>query len=129
MKRILIDILFGFATIIVVTIFEFLVTLPFGEPGELSSEGYSSFINRELLLTALPAALITFILTWLLRTTTTFDSLRRAIVWTTMLALSFVFIGLGNDNLPEIFVTIGIYVLLASTFAGPIVYSKVKRLR
>jgi hypothetical protein len=126
MKKMLIDILLGFAVVIVVTIFEFLVTLPFGDPGELSPEGYSTFINRELLLTALPAALTTFILTWVLHTKITTDLLRRAVVWTSMIALSYVFIGLGNDNLLEIFRTIGIYVLLASAFAGPIIYFFIK---
>jgi hypothetical protein len=128
MKKILIDILFGFVVITVVTIFEFLVTLPFGDPGDLSSEGYSSFINQELLLTALPAAFTTFTLTWLLKTKNVSNSLRKSIVWTTMLALSFLFIGLGNGNLLEIFLTIGIYVLLAFTFAGPIIYAKIKHL-
>jgi hypothetical protein len=34
MKKILLDVLFGILTIVVVTIFEFLVTLPFGESGD-----------------------------------------------------------------------------------------------
>jgi hypothetical protein len=126
--KMLLDILFGLVAIIVVTIFEFLVTLPFGEPGELKPNGYSSFINRELLLTALPAALTTFILAMLLKTKSMSDSLRRSIIWTTMLVLSFVLIGLGNNNLPEIFSTVGIYVLLACTFAGPIIYAKIRHL-
>ena len=128
MKKILLDILFGLFAVIIVTIFEFLVTLPFGDPGNLSSDGYSSFINRELLLTALPAVLTTFFLTRLLKTKSMSDALRRAIVWTIILTLSFILIGIGNENLLEIFVTPGIYVLLACAFAGPIVYAKIKHL-
>lgn len=129
MKQIMIDILFGIFTIIVVTIFEFLVTLPFGNPGELSKEGYSYLVNREFLLTALPAAVVTFMFAWLLKTKHKSDSIRRAFIWTIMVALYYVLIGLGNNNLQELFITIGIYVMLVCTFAGPIIYAKIKHLR
>ncbi|MDD4876996.1 MAG: hypothetical protein PHQ86_07725 [Dehalococcoidales bacterium] len=129
MKQIMIDILFGIFTMIVVTTFEFSVTLPFGDPGELDKGGYSYFINLEFLLTALPAAIVTFMFTWLLKTKHKSDSVRRAIVWTIMVALYYVLIGLGNDNLTELFLTIGIYVMLVYTFADPIIYAKIKYLR
>ena len=61
-EKILINFLFGFLVTIVVTICEFIVTLPFGEPSELIQATYSQFINRELLLTALPALLVTLML-------------------------------------------------------------------
>jgi len=58
MKIITKDALFGLLIIIVITILEFIVTIPFGEPAqEFTSEVWAKFINRELLLTALPAAL------------------------------------------------------------------------
>lgn len=129
MKNILIDVLFGIIAIIIVTIFEFLVTIPFGEPGEQIPGGASSFINRELLLTALPAAITTFLLAWLLKTKVKSDSLRRAIIWTLMLALYYIFVGLGNNNLSEIFLNVGIYILLCCAFVGPIVYAKIKHLQ
>ena len=128
MKKILLDILFGILTIISVTVLEFLVTLPFGEPTNLSSEGYSSFMNREFLLTALPAGIVTFMFTWLLKTKLKSDSLRRSAIWTAMLALYYVLIGFGNDNFLEIFSTFGVYILLVFAFAGPIIYAKIKRL-
>ena len=45
-----------------------------------------------------------------------------------MLALYYVLIGFGNDNLSEIFSTFGVYILLVFAFVGPIIYSKIKRL-
>ncbi len=45
-----------------------------------------------------------------------------------MLVLYYVLIGLGNENLLDIFRTIGIYVLLACAFAGPIIYAKIRHL-
>jgi hypothetical protein len=128
MKKILTDVLFGILTVLFVTIFEFLVTLPFGEAAKPDSANYSSMINRELLLTALPAAIVTFFLTWLFMTKSESDSFRRATAGTLMLALWYLVIGIGNENLAEIFTTIGVYVLLACVFAGPIIYAKIKHL-
>lgn len=128
MRRIVKDFLFGLLIVIIITIFEFIVTLPFGEPWELSPEVYLYFINRELLLTALPAALITFIFTRLLRTERKSDALRRGIIWTIIIFLYYLIIGIGNDNFGIIFSTIGIYVLLVCAFLGPILYAKIKHL-
>jgi len=128
MNKIFINILFGILAIIIITVFEFLITLPFGDPGGLASGDYSSFINRELLLTAVPAAVTTFVLSWLLKTKSKSDSLKKAAIWTIMIALSYLLIGIGNDNLSEIFVTIGIYVLLVCAFAGPVIYATIKHL-
>jgi hypothetical protein len=128
MKKILIDILFGILTVLFVTICEFLVTLPFGEPGQPDSLDYSSMIDRELLLTALPAAVVTFFLAWLFMTKNQSDSFRRSIAGTLMLAMWYIVIGIGNGNLSEIFTTIGVYVLLTCVFAGPLIHSKIKHL-
>ncbi len=129
MKKILIDTLFGILTVIGVTVFEFLVTLPFTEHGNLSPDEYSPVMNREFLLTALPAGIVTFIFTWLLKTKYKVDAKRRACIWTVILTLNYVITGLGNGNFSEIFSTVGIYILLACAFAGPIAYAVIKRLK
>ena len=129
MKIITKDALFGLLIIIVITILEFIVTIPFGEPAqEFTSEVWAKFINRELLLTALPAALTTFIFTGRLKTKSKADAIRRGIIWSIILALNYMIIGIGNNNFELIFGEIGIYVLLACTFAGPVIYTKVKQL-
>ena len=127
-KNVLINILLGVAVIVVVTILEFLITLPFGDPGEPGSGNYSSYINRELLLTALPAGITTCLLTWILKVKSKKDLIAKSIIWTTMLSLYFALIGLGNSNFSDIFRTVGVYVLLSFSFIGPIAYGKVKRL-
>ena len=126
MKTFLKDVLFGILIIILITLAEFIVTLPFGTPGDVDSAGLATFINRELLLTALPAGLITFAFAHLLKTNTRQAALRRSIIWMVMLLLDFLMIGIGNQNLEEIFGTAGIYALLACAFAGPLVYSWLK---
>lgn len=123
MKTTVKDIVMGILIIILTTVAEFIVTLPFGTPGDIDSATLTKFINRELLLTALPAGLVTFVFAHLLKTTTQQVALRRSITWTVMILLNFLLIGIGNQNLAQIFGTPGIYALLAFAFAGPLVYS------
>jgi hypothetical protein len=127
MKKIIKDILFGFLIIVIVTILEFLVTLPFAEPWELNNEGYQTYINRELLLTALPAAVTAFILARLLRTVKISDAVRRGIIWMCFMGAFYAAVGIGNGNFNRIFGSAGIYVLMAGIFSGPFVYSLIKR--
>ncbi len=123
MKTILKDIAFGILIIILITLAEFIVTLPFGTPGDVDSAGLAMIINRELLLTALPAGLITVAFAHLLKTDTRQAAVRRSNIWMLMILLNYLIIGIGNQNLEEIFGSAGIYALLACAFAGPLVYS------
>ena len=129
MRNILVDVLLGILTIVLTNILEFMVTLPFGEPGGVTDGDLSKFLNREFLLIAIPAGLTTFSLTWLLKTKSQSDAKRRSVVWTILLALSYALVGLGNGNLKAIISTVGIYVLLACVFVGPLVYAKIKHLK
>ena len=99
MKKVIKDSLFGVVIIVVTLIFEFLVTLPFTEvASEIDRARWEFLINRELLFTALPAALITYTFAWLLKTKSRKDALRRGIVWTCLLALYYILISIGNGS-------------------------------
>lgn len=130
MKKVIKDLLFGVLIIMVTLIFEFIVTIPFTE---IASEGdrarWAFLINRELLLTALPVALITYTFTWLLKTKSRKDALRRGIIWTCILALYYILISIENGSFDLMFGTIGVYALLVCAFAGTVIYSALKRLR
>jgi len=129
MKRIVKDILFGVLVLIVITILEFIVTIPFGLPGqEISRPEWAQIISRELLLTAIPGFLTSYVFAMLLKTKSRREAIRKSIIWTSIICINFLVMGMGNDNLDLIFGTIGIYVLLACTIAGPIAYSFVKHL-
>lgn len=128
MKKTVIDILLGFVIIVAVTLLEFLVTIPFGYPSEISGASFTDYISLELLITALPSLLVTFLFAWILKTNSKSDALRRSIIWTAVLLLNYFLIGLGNGNLLNILSAPGLYVLLLCTFAGPFIYSKIKRL-
>lgn len=130
MKRVIKDLLFGVLIIVVTLVFEFIVTLPFVEVASESDRARWAFlINRELLLTALPAALITYTFAWLLKTKSRKDALCRGIIWTCILALYYILISIGNGCFDLMFGTIGVYVLLICAFAGTVIYSVLKRLR
>lgn len=123
------DILFGFVVLLVIILLEFIVTIPFGTAGEnMSSAEFSAFMNREFLLTAIPAAAVTYLFTAVRKTRTRAEAFQHSVIWTLMIFLMYFLMGIGNNNLGEIFSTIGIYVLLAAAFAGPILYSKMNHL-
>ena len=129
MKSIVKDFLFGILVLIVITILEFVVTIPFGMPADQPSrDEWAAIISRELLLTAIPGFLTAYVFAMLLKTKSRADAIQKAVLWTSILCINFLVMGLGNDNLDLIFGTIGIYVLLVCTFAGPIAYSFVKHL-
>lgn len=130
MKKAIKDLLFGVLIIVITLIFEFIVTLPFTEMASESDRARWAFlISRELLLTALPAALITFTFAWLLKTKSKKDALRRGIIWTCVLTLYYILISIGNGTFDLMFSTIGVYVLLICAFSGTVIYSIFKRLQ
>lgn len=123
------DILFGFVVLLVIILLEFIVTIPFGTAGEqMSSAEFSALMNREFMLTAIPAAAVTYIFTAVRKTRTRAEAFQHSVVWTLMIFLMYFLMGVGNNNLGEIFSTMGIYVLLAAAFAGPILYAKMNHL-
>ena len=130
MKKVIKDLLFGVLIIVITLIFEFIVTIPFTEMADESDRARWAFlISRELLLTALPAALITFTFAWLLKTKIKKDALQRGIIWTCVLALYYIIISIGNGTFNLMFSTIGVYVLLSCAYGGTVIYSIFKRLQ
>lgn len=127
MKKMVKDVLYGFLVVIVITLCEFIVTIPFGLPDMVNQVDYIEFMNREFLLTALPALFVTYGFAWMLKTKIMNEAMQRSIIWTLLVLLNFVMIGLGNNNISEIFKTFGIYVLLIGTFIGPILYIRLIR--
>jgi hypothetical protein len=128
MKNIVKEVLLGFAVIIAITLMEFIVTIPFGIPGDVTDDVWKQVINRELLLTAIPAGVVTFLFAWILRTKSRAEALRKGAIWTAMLCVNYAVIGLGNDNFGLIFGSLGVYVLLVGAFAGPQLFAVLKKL-
>ena len=131
MKQAVKDMLFGVLIFFSILALEFVLTLPQGTSGTegISSAEWSRIINQELLLTALPAAVVTFLSAMLLNTKSGGDAFRRSVIWTMIVLLFYVAIGIGNGNFKIIFGTIGIYTVLLGVFAGPLFYAKIKHLK
>jgi hypothetical protein len=53
--------------------------------------------------------------------------LRRATIWTGILALYYILISIGNGSFDLMFGTVGVYALLVCAFAGPLLSSFLKR--
>lgn len=119
------DALAGAAIIIIVTVLEFVVTVPFVSgpfPENMTDADWKALINLELMLTALPAGLTTFFAGWILKTRYWEDARRRALVWGGMGFFNYMFIGFVNGNLHLIFGSPGVYLLTLCMAAGPLLY-------
>ncbi|MEQ8153697.1 MAG: hypothetical protein ABRQ25_02210 [Clostridiaceae bacterium] len=126
--KILKNTLWGILIVILILILEYLVTIPFGV--EAPAEGTAArFINHEMLLTALPAGLVTFAAAWLLKTKSRSAAFARSVIWTLVLIIFYLSVSAGNYGVKATFGGIGIYVLLACAFAGPIIFAKIKHLK
>ena len=116
LKKVVFDFLWGLFLIFAVLLIEMLVTLPF----------VSGMLNLEFVLTSVPGLLVAFLLAGFLRTSAFKEAIRRSVLWTVMLLLFYVLIGIGNDTLQLIFAGFGIYLLLAAVFLGPILWWRIK---
>lgn len=116
MKRFLTDIGLGLAVFILVMVAEFLVTLPTPMTGEAPT---TSMLNRELLLTAPLALVISAVVALLARTRTPADGARHGVAWALLICVLYLVIGLANGT-AFMFATIGMYALLIGIALGPI---------
>lgn len=131
MKVIIKDILFGILIFVVIMLAELLVSLPFDEAGveTFTNEELKPHLNREFLLTAIPAVIITFFAAWFLKTDSRASAVRRSIIWTLIAVILYLIMGIGNDNLNVLFGVAGMYVLLLAIFAGPLLFAGIKHLK
>ena len=127
MKAIIKDVLSGLLIFVLIMVLEFAVTLPFGEPGGGSGD-LAAYLNREFLLTAIPAAILTYTAAMVTKIPTIYSAYRKSIIWTAVVLGLYTIIAVGNDNLGPIFGSYGFYLLLLGVFLGPVLYAKFKRL-
>ena len=127
MKAIIKDVLSGLLIFVLIMVLEFAVTLPFGDPGNESGD-LTAYLNREFLLTAIPAAILTYMAAMVTKVPTIVSAYRKSIIWTAVVLGLYTIIALGNDNVGPIFGSYAFYLLLLGVFIGPILYAKFKRL-
>lgn len=81
-----------------------------------------------LFLTLFAAALIPFLFAWLFKTKTKNDSLKRSIMWSLVLVIWYLLIGLMNGTAVDIFTSYYFYFVLVSYFSGPLIYAIYRKL-
>ena len=122
MKKTAIDILYGGLVYIGIVAIQILSALPFRDP--FSGESPSLRINQnyEYLIAVIPILIWTVIVTWISKIQNKSDALRKAIIWTVVVILLDVLLGLLNNTLS---LTLGVwsyYIALVAVFLGPLVY-------
>lgn len=114
-KRIGVDAALGVVLFILVMAAEILVTLPFGTPAEGSD--LAAGLNREFLLTAGPALVLSAALAWWVRTPSPGHGMGRGLVWALVSVLFYLAIGLGNGT-TVMFATPGLWLLEIAVVVG-----------
>lgn len=137
MKKILKDFVLGIGAFVSWGIVLFGVKLLFDKffpaDPELSETKLSIlFSNRSLMLhlfvVLFVSALLTFIFTWISKTKSRKDALRKSIIWSVIFIGWYIIIGTGNNTIAEIFLSYYFYTVLACYFVGPLVFMAVKKL-
>jgi hypothetical protein len=122
------DCLYGLLVVAAVLGCEHLAASYLAQPPAPGSEQYAHYLNQKLLSTAVPSAVVTFIMTGLLRTKSKEAALQRGTVWTVMVALVYVTRALVTHQIPLFFGDRGVYALLLCVFTGPNLYAVIRRL-
>lgn len=122
MKKTAIDILYGVLVYVGIVAIQILSALPFRDP--FSGESPSLRINQnyEYLIAVIPILIWTVIVTWISKIQNRTDALRKAIIWTVMVALLDFILGLLNNTLSMTFGVWSYYIALIAVFLGPLVY-------
>ena len=122
MKKTVIDILYGILVYIGIVAIQILSALPFRDPFSGESPLLRINQNYEYLVAAIPILIWTVIVTWISKIQNKSDALRKAIIWTVVVVLLDIALGLLNNTLS---LTLGVwsyYIALIAVFLGPLVY-------
>jgi len=122
LKKIAIDILYGVLVYIGIVAIQILSALPFRDPFSGESALFRINQNYEYLIAAIPILLWAVIVTWISKIQSKSDALRKAIMWTVMVALLDFILGLLNNTLSLTFGVWTYYIALIAVFLGPLVY-------
>ena len=118
-------ILLGMVIYIAINLFMLAASLLFSTY-EGTDNTYLVSVNS--LAAAIPAGLVAFALTRVMKTANRKDALLYAGIWTALQLVFFFIVGLLNQTLPFIFGAFGLYVLIVCVFLGPVVYAWIKKL-
>lgn len=126
-KNIIFDVLAGLVIITVITL-TVLITSMICTSMQSNMDARKHYVFAELMICVLPAGFASYLAAKLLGTDSRQQGLRRSIIWTVMVLLSFVLTSTLNSSFDIIFTTAAVYVLLVSVFTGPMIYVLMRHL-
>jgi len=127
LNRILKNIIIGVALLMIITGFQFVISLIFQEEVNPETERGAYLISLLLGLSAIPAFILSFLVPWFLKMKTRQDIIISAALWTLIFIISYIITGVFNHTFSIIFRTIGLYWLFFAVFFGPVIYMTIKK--
>lgn len=127
MNKILKNIIIGVVLLMIITGFQFLISLLFQEDVNPDTERGAYLISLLLGLSAIPAFILSFFTPLILKMKTRDDIMIGASLWTLVFVISYVITGINNHTFNVIFQTIGLYWLFFAVFFGPVIFMNIKK--
>src|SRR3989339_1279300 len=122
LNKILKNIIIGVVLLMIITGFQFLISLLFQEYVNPDTERGAYLISLLLGLSAIPAFILSFFTPLILKMKTRDDIMIGASLWTLVFVISYVITGINNHTFNVIFQTIGLYWLFFAVFFGPVIF-------
>ncbi|HBG33741.1 MAG: hypothetical protein A2084_02375 [Tenericutes bacterium GWC2_39_45] len=127
LNKILKNIIIGVVLLMIITGFQFLISLLFQEDVNPDTERGAYLISLLLGLSAIPAFILSFFTPLILKMKTRDDIMIGASLWTLVFVISYVITGINNHTFNVIFQTIGLYWLFFAVFFGPVIFMNIKK--
>jgi hypothetical protein len=127
LNKILKNIIIGVAMLMIITGFQFVISLLFQEEVDPMTERGAYLISLLLGLSAIPAFIMSFFSPWVLKMKTRQDIMIGASLWVLVFIVSYIVTGIMNHTSEQIFQSVGLYWLFFAVLFGPVIYMNIKK--
>jgi hypothetical protein len=127
LNKVLKNIIIGVVLLVIITGFQFVISLFFQEDVNPDTERGVYLISLLLGLSAIPAFVLSFFAPLVLKMKTRQDIMIGASLWTLVFIVSYVFTGMMNHTFDAIFQSIGLYWLFFAVLFGPVIFMNLKK--
>ena len=125
------DVLLGIVLVFLNQIIMLLVSLLVGaySSGDETVEELVRMVTLNSAVSALPMAALTFLFARIFKTKSMAEAYRSGGIWVLVLIVYYILIGLGNNTIEIILRSPTVYLMFLFTFAGPVLFGKLKHLK
>ena len=127
MNKVLKNIIIGVVLLVIITGFQFVISLFFQEEVNPNTERGAYLISLLLGLSAIPAFILSFFAPLIFKMKTRQDIMIGASLWTLVFIVSYVITGIMNHTFDAIFQSIGLYWLFFAVLFGPVIFMNLKK--